>query len=239
MSLFLSLIMIQVVIFGILLAFLRVILTKNISTATSHLSELNQDYTQKLEEAQKRIRDADKYYDDMLLKAKSEAEKTRMQILKEAGESQQLIVNQSRKQSEEIIETAQKSKEALLAEVEQRIAQGATQKACELIQQILPEIITKPLHEIWVEALSKHGLEELDRLNVAREVQEVTVVSAYSLTAAQKNELEKKIAVKLGREPVFKNEVDPDLIAGIRVRLGSVMIDGSLKFKVKEVARHA
>lgn len=239
MSLFLSLISIQLVIFGILLAFLRVILTKNISKATSHISELNQDYTQKLEEAQKRLREADKYYDDMLLKAKTEAEKTRMQILKEAGESQQSIVNQSRKQSEEIIETAQKSKEALLAEVEQRISEGATRKACELIQEILPEVITKAMHEAWVEALAKHGLEELDRLNVAREIKEATLVSAHPLTAAQKTELEKKIAGKLGREMVFKNEVDPGLIAGIKVSLGSVVIDGSLKFKVKEVARHA
>ena len=51
------------------------------------------------------------------------------------------------------------------------------------------------MHEAWVEALSKHGLEELDRLNVAREVKAVTVVSAYALTDGQKTEIEKKIDI--------------------------------------------
>src|SRR3989338_10619288 len=117
MSLFLSLVLLQLIIFGILIVFLRVILTKNISKATSHINELNQDYSQKLEDAQKRVQEADKYYDSMLLKAKTEAEKTKMQILKEANDSQQMIVNESRKQSEEIIQKAQKSKDSLLEEV--------------------------------------------------------------------------------------------------------------------------
>ncbi len=238
MSLFLSLIVIQLVIFGILVGFLRVILSRNITKATSHITELNQDYSQKLEEAQKRVREADKYYDDMLLKAKTEAERTKMQILKEATDSQQILVNQSRKQSEEIIEKAQKSKEAIMAEINSKISEEATQKASELVQKILPDMITKNMHEDWVGALSKHGLEELDRLNIAKEIQDAIITSAYALTPSQKTELEKKIISKLGREIHFKNEIDPSLIAGIRVNIGTVAIDGSLKFKVKEIARH-
>ena len=239
MSLFLSLVLMQLVIFGVLIAFLRVILTKNISKATSHINELNEDYSQKLEDAQKRLHDADKYYDEMLLKAKIEAEKTKIQILKEAGESQQMIVNQSRKQSEEIIEKAQKSKDALLAELELKISEGAVQKACEIVQEMLPELITKDMHHAWVEELSKHGLEELDRLNVAREVREAQISSAYDLTPQQKGALEKKISAKIGHEMQFVTQTDPSLIAGIKISLGSVLIDGSLKFKIKEVARHA
>ena len=110
MPLFLSLVLVQFVVFGILVAFLRLILTKNITKATTHINELSQDYSEKLEEAQKRLHDADQYYDEMLIKAKTEAEKAKIKILKEAGESQQVIINQSRRQSEEIIEKAQKIK---------------------------------------------------------------------------------------------------------------------------------
>ena len=239
MSLFLSLVFIQLVIFGILIAFLRVILTRNISKATSQLNELSQDYSQKLEEAQKRLQEADKYYDSMLLKAKTEAEKTKMQILKEANDSQQMIVNESRKQSEEIIQKAQKSKDSLREEVEQKILEGSVKKACEIVQEILPSLITKDMHQAWVEELSKHALEELDRLNISKEIREAQITSAYELSSQQKTALEKKITGKLGREIHFVNETDPSLIAGIKITIGSVVIDGSLKFKIKEVARHA
>src|SRR3989338_8144697 len=125
MGLFLWLVALQVVVFGIIVFFLRVIFSRNVTQATTHISELNEDYTQKLEEAKKRSQDADKYYDEMLLKAKHESEKTRIQILKEANDSQQLILNQSHKQSEEIIEKAEKAKEALMGELNQRIKEGA------------------------------------------------------------------------------------------------------------------
>lgn len=239
MSLFLSLILIQIVVFGILVAFLRVILKQNISKATSHITEMNQDYTQKIEDAQKRVHDADKYYDDIILKSKTDAEKTRVQILKDASDSQQLIVNQSRKQSEEILEKARKSGESILAEVDLMIAEKAIQKACELIQKMLPELMTKEMHESWVESLSKNDFDELDRLNVSREIREAIIVSAYALNPAEKTSLEKRIGAKLAREIRFKHEVDPGLIAGVKITLGSVVIDGSLKFKIKETARHA
>lgn len=238
MSLFLSLVFVQLVLFGVLVVFLRVVLTRNIAKATTHISELSQDYSQKLEEAQKRIQEADKYYDDMLLKAKTEAEKTKMQILKEANDSQLMIVGQSRKQSEEIIEKAQKSGEALLEEIQSKIAEGSVQKACEIVQEMLPGMITRNVHEAWVEELSQHALEELDRLNISQEIHEAHIISAYELSGPQKTALEKKIASKLGRPMHFKNEVDVSLIAGLKISIGSVMIDGSLQFKIKEVARH-
>ena len=239
MSLFISLVLLQLVIFGVLMVFLRVVLTRNIAKATSHINEVSQDYAQKLEDAQKRIQEADKYYDEMLLKAKTEAEKTKMQILKDANESQQMIVNQSRKQSEEIIEKAQKSCETLMEEIDTKITEGSIKKACEIIQEILPGLITKEMHYAWVEELSRHGLEELDRLNISSDIREARITSAYDLLPQQKTALEKKIAAKLGHDIQFKIETDPSLISGINITIGSVSIDGSLKFKVKEVARHA
>src|SRR5882672_110940 len=105
--LFLWLVLIQLIIFGVLTYFLKSVLTRNITNATSHLHELNQDYNQKLEEAKKKQMEADHYYDEMLLKAKTKAEKTKVQILKETHESQEAMVKEARKQSEEIVQQAQ------------------------------------------------------------------------------------------------------------------------------------
>ncbi len=239
MYLFVSLVLLQLVLFGIMIAFLRVILTRNIAKATTHINELSNDYAQKLEDAQKRIQEADKYYDNMLLKAKTEAEKTKVQFLKEANESQQMVLNQSRKQSEEIIEKALKSRESLLEEIESKIAEGSIQRACKIVQEMLPGLITQEMHHAWVEELLKHGLGELDRLNISKEIREARVTSAYELSPQQKTALGKKITGKLGREIQFKIETDPSLIAGLRINIGAISIDGSLKFKVQEVARHA
>src|SRR3989338_5717752 len=111
--LFLWLVFLQIIIFAILVLFLRVILKRNLVTATTHLTDINNDYTQKLDDAKKRLQEADRYYDEAVLKTKTDVEKLKAQILKEAHESQEAAVAESRKQSAEIIQQANKAAESL------------------------------------------------------------------------------------------------------------------------------
>jgi F0F1-type ATP synthase membrane subunit b/b' len=237
--LFLWLLLIQLVIFGGLLLFLRTILSRNISKATAHLDELNLDYTSKLEEAKKKLEDADKYYDEALLKAKIDAEKTRIQIMNEAHGVQETIVADSRKQSEDIIAQAQRARDLVLEEVDKNIEERAVQRACELVQSILPGEIHKDMHEHWVNEMFKHGLDALDRLNLPEDLSEAVVVTADPLTHDQKEHLIKKIRQKIGREIRLSESVDPILIVGFKVTLGTVVIDGSMRLKIVEAMKNA
>jgi hypothetical protein len=236
---FLWLVLLQLALFGALVFFLRVIFTKNVSTATEHLHTLNQDYTQKLEEARKHQADADKYYDETLLKAKVDAEKTKMQILKETQATQEATVNESRKQSADILEQANRARESMLKEVESRIEAGAVEKAGELMQAVLPEVVGEALHGHWVRELLVGGLEDLGRLNVPETLDEALVISAYPLKKDEKAALEKKLCEKLKHVVRVTETTDPALLAGFRIALGNVLIDGSLRFQIKEAVRHA
>lgn len=239
--LFLSVVVVGVVLIvvGALILFMKTMLSQHLTQATAHLNELNEDYTKKLEDARRRTQDADEYYDKMVLKAKSDAEIEKARILREAHETESNMVAAARQESGEIVEKAHKTTELFMKEFEARVAERASDKACEIVQGILPGIITRDMHEAWLESMSRHGFEELDRLNVGPQVAEATVTTAHPLSAAHRSALEKKIAAKLGREIRFNVEIDPSMIAGVRIRIGSVLIDGSLKFKIKEASRHA
>lgn len=237
--LFLSLVLIQLALFAALVVILRVILTRNIAHATTHLHALNEDYTQKIEEAKKKQLEADKYYDQTLLKAKLDAEKIKVQILKEAHEAQEGVVSDARRQSEEIIAQANKSREALLRELEDRVEARAVLRAAELMAETLGGAVQKELHDTWVEELLQSGLEDLSRLRLPPDAAEAMVTSAYSLSGVQKNTIQKKIKEKAGRELRISDKEDASLLAGLKIKIGSVMIDGSLLFKIREAARHA
>ena len=237
--LFLWLVLLQLVLFGGLVMFLKVIVSKNITKATTQLHELNQDYTQKIEEAKKHSQEADRYYDEMILKAKLDAEKTKVQILKEAHEGQEFILKQTRKHSEDILEQGQKAKDTLLEEMDAKIEERAVRRACEILQQILPGEVSKEAHDHWVNEMFKHGLGALERLNFPESLKEAEVISAHALSAEQKAHLGKKLKDKLGRSLSLNEKIDPSLVAGFKVTLGSVEIDGSLAFKIKETAKHA
>jgi F-type H+-transporting ATPase subunit delta len=72
-----------------------------------------------------------------------------------------------------------------------------------------------------------------DRL-VARLKGEVQaqVTSAHALTPAQAAELKSMLKTKLGREPRLDTRVDPTLLGGLVVKVGSRMIDSSIRTKL-------
>ena len=58
------------------------------------------------------------------------------------------------------------------------------------------------------------------------------VTSARELSAAETAELRRVLKDKLGREPKLTAHVDPKLLGGLVVRVGSRMIDSSLRTKL-------
>ena len=61
---------------------------------------------------------------------------------------------------------------------------------------------------------------------------EAEVTSARPLSASETAELSKVLKAQLGREPRLSTRVDPDLLGGLVVKLGSRMIDTSIRTKL-------
>jgi F-type H+-transporting ATPase subunit delta len=78
-----------------------------------------------------------------------------------------------------------------------------------------------------------HVMAAYDRLlaRLKGEVQ-AEVTSAHALSPAQTAELKSVLKEKLGREPRLDIKVDPTLLGGLVVKVGSRMIDSSLRTKL-------
>jgi F-type H+-transporting ATPase subunit delta len=58
------------------------------------------------------------------------------------------------------------------------------------------------------------------------------VTSAHALSSAQTAELKSVLKARLGREPRLDTRVDPTLLGGLVVKVGSRMIDSSIRTKL-------
>jgi F-type H+-transporting ATPase subunit delta len=65
---------------------------------------------------------------------------------------------------------------------------------------------------------------------------DVTVTSATRLDDTQKNAIATALRKRLGREVRLETELDQDLIGGAVIRAGDVVIDGSLRTRLKSLA---
>ena len=63
------------------------------------------------------------------------------------------------------------------------------------------------------------------------------VASAHALTDAQIATLEQKLRAREGRTVKLKTRVDPDLLGGLVVTVGSKRIDGSIRTRLNSLAQ--
>ena len=61
------------------------------------------------------------------------------------------------------------------------------------------------------------------------------VTSAHALTAAQQTELKAALKGVAGKDVSINLSVDPNLLGGLVVKMGSRMVDASLKTKLNSI----
>lgn len=232
-----SLILLQIMIFTALILIFRGILNKNVVQATQHLDELNEDYDRKGKESDRLLEEARRKYDETVAKAVEDAEKQRAEIIAATESEKEKIISQARTSSEEMIRQADKSRQLLISELDDRIAKGAVEKACELIQITLPDKFKQDVHSEWTEELIGSSLDQLKHLQIPEDIKEAAVVSAFPLTGEQRKDLSKKLRQLLGRDVGLAEKTDPKIIAGVVVTLGNLVLDGSLRSRIKEQAK--
>lgn len=66
----------------------------------------------------------------------------------------------------------------------------------------------------------------------ARGVASAEVTTAIKLTAAQEKGLKAALALALGKDPEIETIVDPQILGGLKVRVGSRLYDASLRSKL-------
>lgn len=77
----------------------------------------------------------------------------------------------------------------------------------------------------------------LDNLSARRGELKAKVESATALAPAQAKSLEESLSKALGQPVAVETSVAPELIGGVTVTLGSLMIDDSVKTKLDRLAR--
>ncbi len=230
-----SLILLQVLIFGGLAFFLRHLLTRNMTRATSHLQGMLKDTAGKEAEIKKKIEEAELKYQEILDKAKKEVVELKEKAAQEIEEERNSIIEQAHQQSEQIIERAYNTCDLIRAELQTHINEKAIVLARELVCHVIPQDVVQNMHVMWLDALIKGSIEGVDKLKIPDELHQVEVVSAIALTAEQRSNLKMKLQEVLDRQIEMLERVDPDLVAGVVVNIGSLVFDGSFSEKVKEL----
>jgi len=227
------LITLQVLLFVGLLYFLKYVLTRNISKATGRLHELSKDYTAKEEEAKLLVQKAQQEAKSLLAKETQAAREVKENLIKEAQEQKEQVLKEANLKGSEIAEKAKRNADFLRNELERKIDERAKEMITPLIQKVIPKDFLEVVHQRWVDDTATEAF-SLKHLKLPEKTKEAKIASAFPLTDQQQGDFKKRLKKSIGADVELKATVDPTLIAGFVITIGSVVVDASFKYKIQK-----
>ncbi|MGE5280573.1 MAG: F0F1 ATP synthase subunit delta [Deltaproteobacteria bacterium] len=232
-------IIVLILIFGGLVYALRQVLTKNISHATSHLDELSAEFIRREEEVRRKQEEADRYHKETMDKAQGDADRLRQQMAEQVELEKEKMLAAARAQSEEIVAKAERTRGVITDDLRRTVEARMSERLGECFVEILPEHARRALHDVWVADLLSGALGDVAAMRIPADAAAVRAVSAYPLSEAQKQALEKKLREAFRRDFSFQEETDPALVGGVLLEIGSLVLDGSVRNRIHQVVHEA
>jgi len=229
-----SLILLQLFVFAGIGFFMKHLFTRNVTNATGHLQDLTEQYNKKQEEVEKKLAQIDEQYKETMRRANKDAGTLQAAARKEIDAEREKIIEDAHKQSDELMKRANESYQMITDELEDHINERAIDLARELACQILPDEIRISLHKIWVASLITNGVSGIERLNVSDDIKQAEIHTPFSLSENDIKSLSKKLEEKLKRKLDINETIKPELVAGVVINIGNLVLDGSFLMKIRE-----
>ncbi len=229
-----QLIIIQVITFVIIVFILKKLLYTETAKEAQRLMALKEEFSRKEKELQAKIDEAERDAAVKISKAEEDARKYLEIKEKEAEAAKQEILSRARDRAEETVRAAINSKEKIREEVELEIKARIPASAVRIFKEVLPASAVEPIHEELVSEVMMR-IKKLDKGVFRLKSRRGELISAHPLKRAEKDKIASAISDRAGYEVSLADKEDKELTAGVIVKLGALVIDGSLENKLRQV----
>lgn len=232
--LIIELIAIQMLVFLVIFFTMRHLMYKNTMNAVNHLKVADEENEKKLKELRKNISEAEETYQKRLAEVSEEVQKQREAANQMMDTEKEKILSKAKLEANALIETAKGRVQRMAREEEETIRNRALSLAGKAICRLLSEETHTVFHEQIVEELLKE-VETMDVTGINVLEKNVKVISRYPLLPHQKIRLNETLEKKLGPDIEIQETVREEMAGGLILTAGSLVIDGSLEGRLKNL----
>jgi len=229
-----QLVLIQVITFVLIVVFLRWLLYNNIRRVLKRLQSLNKENLEREKTLKEEIEKAKKEAQRMIDEAKEEAGTIKEQAHEVAEKEREEIVTKSKREAKRIINEAIKDCQRKEVEFGLKMKEKMIHLAIDMIKHIFTERGRENLHKQIVDELIEE-VEGIEKERMRVEGDQAQIICAIPLDAEQKKKLKKVLTSKFNKEVKLSEEIDPEITAGLIIKLERFVVDGSLKNKLKKI----
>lgn len=225
-----------VIVFIFFLVLIKRALTFNVTTATAHLSQISEDYLKKQAEVKARLDEAQFIYQKKLTEAQEESNKLKTAMINEVNQQKEKLLSEARVRGEEIIKQGEQTRQSLILDMEKNIKIKAKEMTPQLISEVLDTTICEKIHDYLMDEFITGSLDKMKQLDVEN-ISQIDIFSAFALRDSQQKAILAAIKKNTGKDFDLSCVIQKDLIAGLVIKIGSIVVDASLKWRIKQKAK--
>jgi len=205
---------------------------------TKRLQELNVENTKKAEELEEKIEQAEKQYRDKIVKAEDEVKRLKEKAREEMDRLKEGMLAKAKEERQRLIDQALNVKERLRDEIEGELVE----KSLELSRRIITDVLSAQSQQLLFEGFIDEVLGDLRNMDkealegIDPETEVVQVRTSHEMSDARRQRFAQVLSSKIGGDIPVRQEIDKEIIVGVIIQIGSLVIDGSLIAKFKKAA---
>lgn len=231
----LTVIIIQGFIFLGLIFLLKHFMRGHVSGALGHVRSLNEELIRQQEELKKKNVEVQQEYEAKMARLQQEVTAKQAQVKQESAKLLEETRNAAMQEKEKIITEAIATREKMKNEVMAEMEQKSVDYAKDIIERFLSSGFKKTAHDKLVQELIE-GIKEVNMENFQVPSGTVEMILANVISEEDKKKLQKLLGEKLKKEIQFKEALDTNLVAGLVIKAGTFVIDGSLRHRLNEAS---
>ncbi len=227
---------VQVVTFlGIIFVLRRFLYTES-AKEMKRLKKLKEEAALKQKELQEKIDQAQTAFDQKMEEAAENSRAVNNRAEAEAKELRRKILDKAKADADNIMKAAFNAKEKMREEVSVEMLKKAPVFASRIFAAVLsPEVKALTHKELTRDIIEK--IKHLDRAAFKTRVERGEIASANPLSAEERAEMGAAVSQCLGYEVPLTEKKDAKIAAGMVIKLGSIIIDGSLENRMRQAER--
>lgn len=229
-----QLILIQVVTFALIILFLRWLLYTHIGRALRRLQQLNQQNLEKEKVLKEELERARRQAEGEIERGKQEAASIKERAKEEAEKEARRMLEISRREAKRIVNEAERDSQRKYKDLVLKMQDKAVYLAMDIIGYLFSQGSQENLQIQLVDELIKEA-EELEEQKMEAIGNNAEIISAFPLQDTQKKRLKEILSSKLKKDITLTEKIDQDIVAGLVIKLGGFVIDGSIKNKFKKI----
>lgn len=227
------LVLAQAVVFVVMVIGVKQLLLRDAAKATNALREAEAELGKKEEAVRKRIDENEAEFRRKSVEAQETLTRTREAMEREIAKNREAMLDDAKKERDRMVEDAQRSIEKVRQELYREAETRTLDYAGKIYEMVFSDDLGKNLDHAFLEELLA-ALEEMDASNITVNAPSIEVECSHPLDDKHKTRIQDLVARKFDASLPVSETVNPELIAGVKIKLGSLEIDGSLRNRFRE-----